>query len=226
MRYQGTAWIAIALFAATAATVPVASAQLDAQSVNVQIQEEQVTRVPDELPGVYKVDLVVETTVTTGQCACTETSITLDTVNAPSGVYATLSPSSFVVDWTQQPGPQYHAHEVEATFGVPETYQNASMIAVSVHGDADSNPDYLVEDRVHHAEIALPIPHEPSEESAAEDDEEDANATTTGEPDGSEANTHAGASAPGSGLDGAALGTGAAAASLAMVGLAVRRWRG
>lgn len=223
MRYQGMAWIVIALLAATAAAGSVASAQ-QAQSVNVQIEEEQVTRVPDELPGVYKVQLVVETRVTMGQCACTETSIELDTVDVPGGVHSTLSPSSYVVDWTWEPGPQYHVHEVEATFGVPDTYQNASMIAVSVHGDADSNPDHLVEDRVHHAEIALPIPDDPAEDDA--EDTEDANATANGEPEGSEANTHAGASAPASGLDATALGTGAAAASLAVVGLAVRRWRG
>lgn len=222
MNYRGVGWIVAGLLAAIGMVAMTASAQ--SQEITVELAGEVVEE-PDELPGVYEVEILAETRASAGVCACTQTTVELDSWG-PSGVRPVLSPSAYVIHWTGNHGLESaHYEQIGMTVGVSDAYQNQSVVTLEIDGDAETDTDVVTDGEVLPLEIALPIPEDEDDSeaqaSASRGSEDDAN----GSPD-REASTGIHSSNPveAPSLDGAAVGSGVA--GLALLGLAVRRLRG
>jgi hypothetical protein len=201
---------------------PVASAQTG-QRVVTEMRAGSVES-PDELPGVLEVPLEAETWAAGGQCACTETHVNIEAVRALADVDVSLSPKSFVVHW---PTNDWEPHEIDlaAAIDVPDTYQNESMVQVTLAGTATSTFEGEIQhSRVLELDLALEIPD--SDVENRDEDARESNASAA-HGDGSTESDASTQSVPspdeGPGLDNAAGGTGAGVAGLTLVALAARR---
>lgn len=229
MRREGTLVVGLLMLAGLAG--PVASAQ-SAQEVDAHIRG-HVIGVPDELPGVYQAAIEVEVRASGGHCACQQTTVELFARDAPPVADATvLSPKAFTVDWVGDWEDAYHGteyREARLSVGVAEAPEAGSMLSVTVDARVDSNAHHVA-DEAHPVQLALPLPGaqgDPAGDASGDDGNATANGTATGSdaPEPAEAVTASAGPAEAGGLDGTALGTGAGMASLALVGLAVRRAR-
>jgi hypothetical protein len=221
-------WIAAGLLVVAGLSGPVASAQ---QSVTTTVAG-SVQEAPDELPGVYRANLEVTVEASGGQCLCQQTAVELHASDRSDPVdEVAFSPRGFVVDWTRNADEIGGAEEknVRVAIGVSEVPENASLLRVTVVPEATSSSQ-LVHDQTNPTQLAFAIPD--GNASQADEASADASQDSGGDEgpdeggDGLDVATDSAEPVSEAGFDGTAIGTGTAAASLALLGLAVRRFGG
>lgn len=210
-----TGLVLVGLAAATA------SAQGYRQEGHVEM-EGALTATPDELPGVYEAQVEAVTSVQGGVCGCTQTTVDLAVADPGLADTVVLSPSSWTIDWTRQAayGQQAHDKDLRVTVEVVDAPAGERLTRVEIGGQASTDsPGTRVE--VNSLELAIPL----AEDGNASRAGQPANASDGGPSGDAEGirTASAGITGGGVGLDGVAIGTGAATAGLALAGLAVRR---